>query len=39
MIGAPVSVPKGLDSVALEGLQERLRRELDSLFERARDAL
>ena len=39
MIGAPVSVPRGLDSVALEGLQESLRRELDSLFERARDAL
>ena len=39
VIGEAISVPKGLDTAALERWQESLRLELESLFARARGAL
>jgi len=39
VIGEPVSIPKGVDSAALERWQLTLRDLLESLFDRARDTL
>ena len=38
-IGEPVTVPRGLDAASLEDWQERMRAELEALFQQARAAL
>ena len=39
VIGEPVTVPRGLDAASLEAWQERMRAELESLYQQARAAL